>query len=68
MNTTRRVQVYDFWHDYFLGEFDGELTTQVSSGGARTLCLTEATGEPQVLAVSNYLPQAGYGLDTATCV
>jgi hypothetical protein len=66
LKTNQNVLVYDFWDDYFLDANDGELTAEVPPGGSKTFCLVEPTGKPQVLAVSNYLPQSGYGLDAVT--
>jgi hypothetical protein len=63
LKTNQKVLVYDFWDDYYLGTSDGELSAEVPPGGTKTYCLVETTGKPQVLAVSNYLPQSGYGLD-----
>lgn len=66
LKADRSVLVYDFWNDYFLDAFDGEFSVEIPSGGVQTLCLIERTGKPRVLAVPNYLPQSGYGLDTVT--
>lgn len=63
LKTNQKVLVYNFWDDFFLDSFDGELAAEVPPGGAKAFCLVEPTGKPQVLAVSNYLPQSGYGLD-----
>jgi len=64
LKTSQDVLVYDFWDDFSMDTSSGELTAEVPPGCTKTYCLVEATGKPQVLAVSNYLPQSGYGLDT----
>ena len=66
LKTNQNVLVYDFWNDNYLDALDGELTAAVPPGGAQAFCLVEPTGKPQALAVSNYLPQSGYGLDAVT--
>jgi hypothetical protein len=66
LKTNQNVLVYDFWNDNYLDALDGELTAEVPPGGAEAFCLVEPTGKPQALAVSNYLPQSGYGLDAVT--
>jgi hypothetical protein len=63
LKTNQKVLVYDFWNDNFLDAFDGELTADVPPGGAQAYCLVEPTGKPQVLAVSNFLAQSGYGVE-----
>jgi alpha-galactosidase len=62
LHTDKPVLVYDFWNDFFVGRADGELTFAVPSRSVRALCLTAATGAPQVLAVSNHVSQMGFGL------
>jgi hypothetical protein len=63
LKTNHSVLIYDFWNDYYLGAFNGEFTAEVPPGSTKTFCFIESTDKPQVLAVSNYLPQSGYGLD-----
>jgi alpha-galactosidase len=63
LKTNQNVLVYDFWDDYATDTPDGELTAEVPPGETKTFCLVEPTGKPQALAVSNYLPQSGHGLD-----
>ena len=63
LKTNQNVLVYDFWDDYAIETPDGELSAEVPPGETKTFCLVESTGKPQVLAVSNYLPQSSYGLD-----
>ncbi|MGH9448447.1 MAG: hypothetical protein ACRD3O_22425, partial [Terriglobia bacterium] len=57
------VLVYDFWNDYFLGEQSLEIS--IPPRNVRTLCLVERVGSPQVLAISNYLPQNEWALNHA---
>lgn len=66
LQTTRPVLVYDFWNDYFVGEGPDPMDISVSPAHVRSLCLTERTGRPQVLAVSNFLPQNSWALPRVT--
>lgn len=66
LRATRPVLVYDFWNDYFLGESPGPIEVSVPPKHVRALCLTERTGTPQVLAVSNFLPQSGWAMNRLT--
>jgi alpha-galactosidase len=63
LKTTKPVLVYDFWNDYFHGEINGEMHVPVSPRNVQTFSLTERTGAPQVLAISNYLPQTGWAIN-----
>jgi len=62
MQSKKKVLVYDFWNDLFMGETEDEVTIAVPPRNVRSLCIVETAGVPQVLEVSDYLPQMGYGL------
>jgi hypothetical protein len=62
IESKKKVLVYDFWNDLFVGETDGVLEIAVPPRNVRSLCLVETAGVPQVLEVSDYFPQMGYGL------
>jgi len=62
IQSNKKVLVYDFWNDLFMGEAEDELAIAVPPRNVRSLCLVETAGVPQVLEVSDYLPQMGYGL------
>jgi len=62
IQSKKKVLVYDFWNDLFIGETEDELAIAVPPRNVRTLCIVETAGVPRVLEVSDYLPQMGYGL------
>ncbi|MCL5671012.1 MAG: hypothetical protein M1423_06930, partial [Acidobacteria bacterium] len=63
LNTKGKVLAYDFWNDCLLAEKNDDLEVSVPPRNVRTFCLVEAENRPQVLDVSNFLPQTGWGLD-----
>ena len=66
LGTQGKTLLYDFWNEYLLDEIDGEMTVSVAPNTVRTLCISERTGDPQVLAVSSHLPQTSWALDRIT--
>jgi hypothetical protein len=62
IQSNKKVLVYDFWNDLFMGETDGDMEIPVPPRDVRSLCIVETAGVPQVLEVSDYLPQTRFSL------